>query len=403
MRWPESGILTLSVSRRRSVGTRRGPTLGWLRVALAFLVLDLHYGFFRGHFQHWIDARIGPLAWVNDGALAVFGFFSISGWLVADMLLSSRYPLRGPLDLVRFVLSRWARIYPLYWIVLAFWLAAMPWSGWATVTANVLLWPFGLWAFFYDQQRFGPLFNHLLLVPAWTLALDLVLYPIGALLAPVRARWAVLWLILAVLWWAVGAWLAPAHTGHAAYIWWHFRYWTGAGAGVLAFLLGLALRKFAMHVPRPPWSAWLALGVAVWCSFLPLGLGYFSASLIAMTAYAWLTHWLAARGRGSREAFLGNFTYALYLVHIPVIAHLSAINSPQVPLLATITSIVIAMILALTVEQPLELLRRRWLTPRLTQTESRSGSWGTTWRVLATAAMVGSTGGYIWMAWHWLP
>jgi len=393
----------MSGSAQPAASVTAGPTLGWLRVALALMVLNLHYGFFRLLLQPWLERRLGELAWVNDGAIAVFGFFSLSGYLVGDMIGGGRYPLANAGDFWRFVLARWARIYPLYWLVLAVWMATQSWPGWWVALGNVLLWPYGLWSFWYDQQRYGPLFDHLLLVPAWTLALDLALYPIGALLARHHGRWLVLWLTLALLWWAAAAWLAPAQVGKQAYAWWHFRYWTGAGSGVLAFTLGLALRRWSGLLPRPAWSGILAVAVTLWCCYLPVGLGYFSSSLLATAALAWLVHVLAARGRGAHEAELGNFTYALYLVHIPIVAWLGfRLQGLALPVFATGCSFLLAAILALGVEGPMERLRRRWARASATpHRQEQQRSWGLPWLAALTAAMAAATLGSIFMATQW--
>ena len=85
--------------------------------ALALMVVDFHYGFFYGHIGPLLQRHVGPLAWIHDGMLAVFGFFILSGYLVADMI-ERRYPLGGAKDLGHFLLGRYARIYPLYWIVI---------------------------------------------------------------------------------------------------------------------------------------------------------------------------------------------------------------------------------------------------------------------------------------------
>jgi|GEM_PF-7061322 len=380
-----------------------GPTLGWLRVALAFMVLNLHYGFFRLQAQPWLDAHFGELAWVNDGAIAVFGFFSLSGYLVGDMIGSGRYRLENVGDFWRFVLARWARIYPLYWLVLMAWMLTQNWPGWQAVIGNLLLWPYGLWSFWYDQKRYGPLFDHILLVPAWTLALDLILYPIGALLARHNGQWLLFWIGLALAWWVAAAWMAPEQTGKVAYAWWHFRYWTGAGSGVLAFTLGLALQRWGGVLGRPVWSGVFAVVVVLWCCYLPLGLGFFSASLLATVALAWLVYILAARGRGKYDVALGNFTYGLYLVHIPIVTWLGFwLQGSPLLVSAMAFSIFLAAFLAIGVEAPLERLRRRWMSMSETPlVKMQQQHWGLPWLIAMTAVMTAATVNYIVMAVQW--
>lgn len=381
------------------------PTLAWLRLVLALMVLDLHYGFFRLALQPWLQQQFGPLAWVNDGALAVFGFFSLSGYLVADMVLSRRFPIGTGRRVLAFVASRWARIYPLYWVVFALW-AIWLWSrgpvSWLDMLLNAMLWPYGLWSFFYNQQLYGPLFNHLLLVPAWTLAMDLVLYPIGAILLLHRPAWTWFWLLLALAWWACAAWLAPLSLLYPGYVWWHFRYWTGAGSAVLAFILGLVLRRHAAALPRPAWSGWMAAIAVLWCAYLPLGLGYFASSLLATIALAWLVHVLAANGKSAREAQLSNWTYAIYLLHIPVLFWLAQFwKGTTLLLAATPLTLIFAWLLARYVEQPLERWRRTKFAPSAATSATVDDSWSLPWLIAATAIMLASTLYYILRASQW--
>lgn len=380
------------------------PTLGWLRVLLAAMVIDLHYGLVPADARRWLEAKFGAMAWVNDGAIAVFGFFAISGYLVSEMIRAGRYPLGDARDFFRFVLSRWVRIYPLYWLVLMAWMLTHSWPGWLKALANVLLWPYGLWAFFYDQRQWGPLFKHLELVPAWTLAIDLVLYPIGALLARHRSAFLGIWLLLSLAWWACAAWLDPAQLGEAGYVWWHFRYWTGAGPAVFAFVLGMVFQRFGSLIPSEGWVGWVAFLVILWCCYLPLGLGYFSASMIATLALAWLVHMLAARGRGPQEAFLGQFTYALYLTHVPVMYWIWEAIRPQhvtLQIIAVLGSVLAAILLSKYFEAPLEAYRRKLFSSPKSIPDLAQSGWGQGWLILMTLGMTCSTVTYVAMAWSW--
>lgn len=372
------------------------PTLAWLRVLLALMVLDLHYGFYRDLVAPHLVALLGPLAWLNDGAIAVFGFFILSGYLVADML-ERRYPMRGIGDFAHFLLGRIARIYPLYWVVLGLWLILRPhpFPDISSLLANILLFPYGIWAFFRDLHGARPFFAYFALVPAWTLAMDLVFYPIGALLIAGR-RWLPWWLGVGFILVLISAWQAPAGTGTVAYDAWHFQFWTTAYPNLLAFLLGLGMRLWGKELPRPRLGAGLAFLALLYAAYIPWGLGYYGATLLSLAALVWLVHHLAGAGRGPHEALLGNVTYAVYLVHVPVLILLLDHwgGGWPVRIVAVLLSGFLALLLAVAVEGPLEHHRHRWLRSPSYQEERGTVRWDR-WAIVAGALWVASAFSYL--------
>ena len=105
-----------------------------LRGGAVFLVLWSHAGIVLPH--SWHGALAAP--WFRPGFWGVTTFFAISGFLVVGQLIDIATDKRGEL-LRAFVLRRWFRTVPTYWIVLLLLLVAgsIGWLGWKTWLANI--------------------------------------------------------------------------------------------------------------------------------------------------------------------------------------------------------------------------------------------------------------------------
>ena len=105
-----------------------------LRGGAVFLVLWSHAGIVLPHSLH--GALAAP--WFRPGFWGVTTFFAISGFLVVGQLIDIATDKRGEL-LRAFVLRRWFRTVPTYWIVLLLLLVAgsIGWLGWKTWLANI--------------------------------------------------------------------------------------------------------------------------------------------------------------------------------------------------------------------------------------------------------------------------
>jgi peptidoglycan/LPS O-acetylase OafA/YrhL len=375
------------------------PTLGWLRVLLALMVVDFHYGFFYGHIGPVLENHFGALAWIHDGMLAVFGFFILSGYLVADMI-ERRYPLRGAKDLGHFLLGRYARIYPLYWIVIL--LFGLLWTSshltlWKMI-ANISLFPYGLWAFFMNHQQVGSLTSKLELAPAWTLSLDLVFYVIGAILLNSR-RYLFICTAICIAFIMSAWWMAPSGIGAAQYKWWRVQFYTSVEPNLLAFLLGLIIRLNRQYLPRSNWLALTAFLVLIYTAYIPVGLGYFADYCFYILALVWLVHHLGGAGRGPYEAFLGNWTFSIYLVHGPIesfVIFWGTQKFAHLEILSLLISVILATLLAILVEPPLEKLRHTWLKHPFS-----SDKWGgNRWDLMAISICVLCVFSTLWYLMH---
>jgi peptidoglycan/LPS O-acetylase OafA/YrhL len=310
--------------------------------------------------------------------LAVFGFFILSGYLVADMI-ERRYPLGGAKDLGHFLLGRYARIYPLYWIViLSFGLLwASPHLTLWKIISNILLLPYGFWAFFMNHQQVGSLTSKLALAPAWTLSLDLVFYLIGAILINTR-RYLFFCTAICIIFITIAWWMAPSGIGSAQYKWWRVQFYTSVEPNLLAFLLGLIIRLNSKYLPRSPWLALAALLVLIYTAYIPVGLGYFGDYCFYILALVWLVHHLGGAGRGPHEAFLGNWTFSIYLIHGPIeslVIDWGIHKFVHLEMISLLVSIVLATALAILVEPPLEKLRHAWLKHSFTTDNWEKTRW----------------------------
>lgn len=310
------------------------PTLGWLRVALAGIVALFHYGITTDLTQRLLAAHPqwrGHLMYAGDGNLAVLGFFVISGYLVAQVIQERHDPTR--LDhLLRFTLSRYLRLWPLYAILFVSFslvcLAGVDRTAVPADPARILSWflllPAGFAALFAQN---APLY--LQVVPAfwgavWTLAMDFLFYPLGFLL--MRRPKAVMPLLVILAGAQVAFALsfplhAPAASGHAPAVFdssWNAHYYTTVPSMFLPFVAGMWARlRVAASLSRKakPWLLVLCVAGLAWMLEFPWGATPFVAATACTFFFAVLVAELARNGQAKNEAAMGHFTYGLYLTH----------------------------------------------------------------------------------------
>ncbi|MGX7953402.1 acyltransferase family protein [Tsuneonella sp. HG249] len=283
------------------------PSIQLLRGLAALAVASVHLWF---GFASYVDSRAGAPPWsITVSQTAVASFFVVSG---AVMVISSRRLFGSPRGTIVFWQRRAIRVFPPYWIatlvfaVIALWLA-LPVDG-GHVARSLLFIP----AEGSRQVPFLPF-----LWPGWTLFYELVFYAIfGAFVFAGRAK-------------AIGytSAILVAAVASAA-IWPPETYLAAAFARpiVLLFVAGLGAGLFLdAGLAVPAWLRVLAgLGGT---ALLVLGPGVPSETL------GW--DWLAGAGlpgflfsvaiaggpipgRLIRPShWLGDISYALYLLHIP--------------------------------------------------------------------------------------
>lgn len=282
------------------------------------------------------------------GQIAVFGFYTLSGYLITAILYG---PYRGRIG--AYLINRSLRIYPLYWAVALIGLAA---AAWGKLINPAIVMPSSIDEIWRQFTIFGLLqvnqhaFPVRLVPPAWSLNVELVYY---LLLIPLSWRPGIAIVPFA----AIAIWVSVAGDHRAAY-------WTFYGPG-FCFLLGSLLQR---GKPRlPPLSAWhVIFGAAIFLGLLFVASHRLQQPWVLYTASLCTAYLITAadfqpHGKWAVEAdrWLGRLSYPVFLAHWPVA---SLLMLPQSPLLLAFTlPIVLAVSWALVrfIEMPVERVRSR--------------------------------------------
>lgn len=231
--------------------------MGVIRFLLAFAVVGAHVGALP------YTVPLGSL-------LAVQGFYVISGFLIA-MVWDRKYQLL-PNGLLLFYANRAARIYLIYWVVLAISVAVAigvrllirDWPSYITIRPPHGL---GLYSLFTNLWIFGssqaywlgfdgslyytmdytsspyPVWRTMTLGPAWTLDLELTFYLLAPFLVKLRLR--TIFAIIAVSFAARFSWYAMGHNVDP----WNYRFFPFE---IGLFVLGIAAYRISKLVPWQP-------------------------------------------------------------------------------------------------------------------------------------------------------
>ena len=317
--------------------TARSVQLDVVRAVAILLVIGAHISIVKPH------GIIGSFAsiWRDWGHHGVPLFFTLSGYLVGGLLISE-FCRNGRIDIKRFLIRRGLKIYPAYFVFLAY-LVTMPTLK-ATVPLSVLLsdyWPNVL----FLQNYVGP-------NPAghtWSLAVEEHFYltlPL-LLLAFIRLRLmayiAPLCLLAPLAGTAVRAISAAAgdpyiHNFPQHMIATHL-YFDGllVGVGIRALAEFYPDRFATLHAWR--WPLLIAAPVILATVALPMptfmGVGLdriLPISAIAATAFLVGVLHLRLAGWGpSAVAWIGKYSYGIYLWHVTIIGFVTRVIVSQIP------------------------------------------------------------------------
>ncbi len=339
----------------------RTNSLNLIRLALALLVLVAHGFYLSGR-------GTGPsFRGENLGGWAVFGFFTISGYLIT----ASRFA--NPFG--RYLALRVARIYPAFLVCLvvtagvfaplAWWAEGRPWSALLTTSTT----PVG-----YVLQNLGLRINayDIAGTPAsvpypgawngslWTLYFEFCCYLVVGLVLCLgvvrRHRWllGVLFALSVLAWATAGSWTPEAYPD------------AGLLARLLPPFLGGALVQVAAGrlTFRTPFALAAAGGAAVLVTTVD-GWGAQAASPLIAYALLWLATVLPSPGLVRRH----DVSYGVYIYAFPVQQLLAYAGAPRLGIvgydaLAALATAVLAALSWRLVERPtLRWVRRRLPSP----------------------------------------
>ena len=289
----------------------------------------------------------------SGGVAGVTLFFVLSGYLIASLLMTER-ELTGTVNVPRFLAKRAWRLLPaLIAVMVAVLVLGIASGDFRVVAEDSLLtlayvanWarsagdPMGLW-------------NH-----AWSLAIEEQFYVFApvALLTVTRFRWSGSWTLIAVLAMAaigVGLWRALLLVNGAS----GERIYFGTDTRIDALLLGCLLAAIRIRAPDrtpSPWVGPISLVTFGVLAVLPLidllgpGSGY---SLIAFASFGVVVASLRDDQAWTRLAdrplvWLGERSYSLYLVHVPVFMYLNVALASVDPALQISTAVLLSLALA---------------------------------------------------------
>ena len=312
-----------------------------------------------------------------------------------SVVLSTKY-IGQPIRV--FYLSRILRLYPSYFIVLALTLALAPFIhfgihkvsyGFAYMFSDGVEWSLGnlvLWTFtnlvmlgkeiwFFNggnwvdvvapghETIMRRLNTYQIVSPAWSLSLELQFYLLAPFLARARTGIVVLLCVLSV---ALRAGLQ--FWGYAAE---PYAYYT-LPCQLCLFLLGMLSHRLLgkWTDTAPMWSAHLAsIGLCSLLVFYPWTSAYAAIDWIKliMLALLFFTVPLLAKTRSAADRYMGDLSYPVYLLHLPVIYVIAANWPPEWPS-AVQAALLFAVVLVLSaalvnfVDRPVDRLRQRWAT-----------------------------------------
>lgn len=359
--------------------------MGALRLVLAVSVVCAHGGGVLGYDM-------------ATGRGAVQGFFMLSGFLM-QLVLAQKYDPRD--DIFLFYSNRALRIYPTYFLALAFAIvisalllpystgffhgmrAALPVLTPLEWTKFVLSHVFivGQDTFVFQQLDTSSLHyttagvgnaaeSLLLLPPAWSISLELTFYLFAPFLARLSTPWLLIIMATAFSLRCIGWWNGLVHDP------WTNRFFPFEVALFIGGMVSYRCRNFILNVLGPRGLRhifWIALlgALSVHPGVIAATRLQVHVELVYLAFYGfifWVLPGLFERSKNSKlDNFLGSFSFPVYLLHWPILLTYNAFIGTHQDIyhgtLRTITCVIITFAISygvvILVELPLERLRAR--------------------------------------------
>jgi peptidoglycan/LPS O-acetylase OafA/YrhL len=317
-------------------------TLDGLRGVAAFAVMISHTGRFMG-------------LEIPEAFLAVDFFFALSGFVVAHAYTER---LRTGMSPRSFLVLRLVRLYPLYILGTAIGILILPLishaEGFAqlaiAIAAAVLFLPSPVTELLYP-------FNF----PAWSLFHELLINGAFAALSNVLSRVLLCGIVAisAVILAGYAIWLGSLDTSNG---WVHFE--GGFIRASFSFFAGVLVYRIWQKRPAPPNLPAALLG-AILLSLLalPVPLHYTAVYHVSLVLLAFpLLLWLGASSTPIRPiatvcSWLGEISYAVYVLHVPMIMAIRTLHMPRDPLWRLVAIVAAAHVATRFFDRPV----RRWL------------------------------------------
>jgi exopolysaccharide production protein ExoZ len=331
------------------------------RGAAALAVLLFHSSTSTHYYYHRYPARGAFLV----GYSGIYFFFVLSGFLIA---LAHARDVGKPKTVGRYLLKRFIRIFPPYWVVFPP-VAALYFITRAPATIDSFT-PLNLLSEFL-LSPFGNQMHGIMYV-AWTLHLEVLFYLLFACLIVNRT----VGLVLIGLWQLLVLGVGLGLVSHPDFL------SRAAVSGNQGFLMGmLALLLFSSKFKIPAWLATMSglvtfliagwLDVARQRPYIAL---YLLAAFLLVLGLARLDQ-ISKTKAPTAAAFLGTASYSIYLVHYPVVSIVSKMivrfdPATELPMeiffvLVATAALLVSLLFYRLVERPLlATLRDRLLSPR---------------------------------------
>ena len=284
--------------------------------------------------------------WFADGEAGVDIFFVISGFVITYATPRALVSLR---DVTTFLFRRAARIYPAYW---ALSLPILAWRYWKADPATL---PHGhlelaAWIFLLPYIHVPPL------RVAWTLVFEVFFYAAAALIFIWPLRWRE---YLAAAWLAFLLAVALLPLGSAN---WYYDVRVYTSPFPIEFIGGMFIAFWLMKRTWPLSPSMAALLFVLGFASMPLlgfALNRDASTLLRVAAFgpgAWIIVWVVVQmdALGKWEWFkywtwLGDRSYSLYLLHVPILNGLYSLAIRLLPKpnafeLAMITLVILAVL-----------------------------------------------------------
>lgn len=240
-------------------------------------------------------AGLAPIEWFQQyGWAFVDLFFVLSGFVFAHTYLTG-WQLRPGMTARQFWLARIARLWPLHLVLLAFTVLLLRGEP-STTPVNVLLSALMLQVLVDNPTE-------VLNGPAWSLSVEMFAYGLFVLAAMTRPALFKTVTLAAIAW---GAWDI-----------WNNGVWGALiGRGLLGFFLGVLVQRNLDRLKQVP--VWVLVPAALIPVLVPpAGHALLPTVLLAWPAVILLALRLPLLGKGAL-LWLGDRSYAIYLIHVPV-------------------------------------------------------------------------------------